>query len=118
MIMNSPNERTTAPARRCPIGSLSHRLTELAVNPKARVNTVVNPRMNRRIGVIDSLRLRSTFWEPDTKATYPGTSGRTHGEAQEIVPAANASAGAHHRVARPQRARSSGSDPQVSMDVL
>ena len=45
---------------------------------------------------------------PETNDRYPGTSGKTHGLANDTTPAANARAGAHHRV-RPEVTLASGS---------
>ncbi len=93
--MNTPKDKTKAPARRWPTGRRSHLLTELAAKPNTKVNTIVKPMMKRRIGTAAPRLPSSGACPPETNATYPGTRGRTHGEAQETVPAAKANAGAH-----------------------
>src|SRR5438132_10552462 len=96
--MNAPNASTTPPATRWPTGDRIQVLMALAVKPNTTVNTTVNPRMNIRTGTTGRRRGPSTGCPPVTNARYPGTSGSTHGDANDTNPAAKASAGPHHAV--------------------
>src|SRR5437588_8180107 len=72
--------------------------TELATAPNT-MNTRLNPRMNitefsitERISLPSCWRSSSTP-APEISDTYPGTSGSTHGDRNEINPATNAAIG-------------------------
>src|SRR5436305_1254858 len=71
---------------------------ELATAPNT-MNTRLNPRMNitefsitERI-TFESCCLSSSTPAPEISDTYPGTSGSTHGDRNEINPATNAAMG-------------------------
>jgi hypothetical protein len=71
--MNTPKANTTAPATRCPAGDLSHRLSELAVNPPIRVNTTENPRTKATIG---TMRVRVATGASPGRAWSPAMNDR------------------------------------------
>src|SRR5438128_942405 len=72
--------------------------TNVLAKAPSRVNTIVKPAMNNRIGVRGRRWASPAARSPVTNDTYPGTRGSTHGEAKETAPATKASAGAHHDV--------------------
>jgi len=93
-IITRPNRTTMPPETLVPVsdlssGSMTH------VNAPSSVNTSAKPKMNMRTGNVER---SSRSCPPVTSARYPGTSGQTHGEANETTPAAKARAGAHHDV--------------------
>jgi hypothetical protein len=101
----TPTASTTSPATRWPVVDRTIG-TSTPANAPTDVKTTEKPAMNRSIGrgfgrVREVCVRDRTDPGPSpavTKDRYPGTRGRTHGEANATIPAANARKGAHHAV--------------------
>src|SRR5215472_4624511 len=96
----SPKIMITAPAIQvsCFLYSRANCPREVAAAPSI-TNTTVKPRMNMsecKSTVFNNLRSfdwSSSTLAPEMRETYPGTSGSTHGERNETIPATNAAIG-------------------------
>ncbi len=95
-IKCNPKRRITAPAKGASRFLFCSRNwpTALAEAPKA-MNTTEKPMTNANAEVSRLPRGRSPWRNcstpmPESIEMYPGTSGRTHGERNEIIPATNA----------------------------